>query len=85
MVPTLGASAAGTYEFDVLVDGVSCLTATIDLEGLVAGTWSTATIKSDGSEDLSLGSKLRAQGVSDNADLTGYDGGLMFTISFAAQ
>ena len=85
MVPALGASAAGTYVFDVLVNGTSALTGTIDLDGVVAGTWSTGTVKSDGTENLSIGDELRVIATSDNADLTGYDEGLFFTVGMVAQ
>ncbi len=85
LAPILGASAAGTYVFDVLKNGTSVMTGTINLETVVAGTWSTGTLKSDGTEDLSVGDKLRAHAVSDNGDLSGYTDGIMFTVGLAPQ
>jgi len=84
MVPALG-STAGTYTFDLLKNGVSVLVAPVDLETLTAGTWSTATVLSDGTEHLAAGDELRAQAVSDNADLTGFLGGVCFTVQIGAQ
>jgi len=91
MASVIGASAGGTYVLDVrknsttAADGTSVLTGTLDLEGLVANTWSAATVKSNGDEELSAGDDLRAWLSSDNGDLAGFTDGVNVCISIGPR
>jgi hypothetical protein len=85
LAPVLGSSAAGTYTADVTVNGTSVMTGTVNLETLVAGTWAAGVVKSDGTEDLSVDDEIRVTLSSSNADLTGYDGGIIFTVEMRDQ
>lgn len=81
-----GAAAPGSVLFDVLVGGVSVLTAQVDCEAdLTPGDWYTASVKSDGTEDLAVDTKIRVQWTTDTLGVTQFPDGLDFDIQIGAQ
>lgn len=76
---------ATSLTFDVLAGGVSVLDGgAIDLTSPAASTWTAGTLKTDGTEHLAVGTKVRVQ-ITAHADQAGWTDGFEFEVERGEQ